>query len=52
MDPVIGDVFKTVQVNVTPETGELRAIFVTVLEQMVCAVDVAVASGTGFTMIL
>ena len=52
MAPVIGDVFKIVQVNVTLETDEVRAIFVTVPEHKICAAGVAVAIGTGFTIIL
>ena len=50
--PVILPLDVTVQAKVVPTTVEVNTIPVEVLEQIVCDVGVAVATGTGFTMIL
>ena len=50
--PVILPLLVTVQLNVVLVTVELNAMFVVVFEQIVCAAGVAVATGTGFTIML
>ena len=50
--PVILPLLVTVQLKTVFVMVELNAILVIVFEQMVCAAGVAVATGTGFTIIL